>query len=202
LATLTITNLSFQQRGPFSLRIESDQIVSLTGPSGAGKSLLLRAIADLDLHQGDCAVDDKTCNAMPAPQWRRLVGLLPAKSVWWFDTVGEHFQEREQPWLGNLGFETDVMNWTVSRLSTGEQQRLSLLRLLQNRPQVLLLDEPTASLDADNTRRVEQLINEYQRAQHCAILWVTHDRQQATRIAQRHLVIDDNQLHETGNESP
>jgi ABC-type iron transport system FetAB ATPase subunit len=194
--------LSFQQRGPFNLRIDSDQIVSLTGPSGAGKSLLLRAIADLDLHQGDCAVDDKTCSAMPAPQWRRLVGLLPAKSVWWFDTVGEHFQDHEQPWLNNLGFDTDVMSWTVSRLSTGEQQRLSLLRLLQNRPQVLLLDEPTASLDADNTQRVEQLISEYQHAQHCAILWVTHDRQQAARIAQRHLVIKDNQLLETESESP
>lgn len=202
MATLTITSLSFQRRGPYNLRIESDQVVSLTGPSGAGKSLLLRAIADLDPHQGDCQVDDTSCNATPAPQWRRLVGLLPAKSAWWFDTVGEHFQTREQSWLGNLGFDADVMNWTVSRLSTGEQQRLSLLRLLQNRPQVLLLDEPTASLDADNTQRVERLLSEYQRAQHCAILWVTHDRQQAARVAQRHLVIKDNQLQETETESP
>jgi ABC-type iron transport system FetAB ATPase subunit len=196
LATLSINNLYFQQRGPFNLRIESEQTVSLTGPSGAGKSLLLRAIADLDPHQGDCAIDDKICSGMPAPQWRRQVGLLPAKTVWWFDTVGEHFANREPRWLANLGFDTDVMHWTVSRLSTGEQQRLALLRLLQNQPQVLLLDEPTASLDAENTQRMEQLIAEYRSAQHCAIFWVTHAPQQATRVAQRHLVIKDNQLHE------
>jgi ABC-type iron transport system FetAB ATPase subunit len=201
LATLSIHKLRFQQRGPFSLRIESEQSVSLTGPSGAGKSLLLRAIADLDPHQGDCAIDDQTCSGMPAPQWRRFVGLLPAKNVWWFDTVGEHFDNHEQPWLANLGFDTDVMRWTVSRLSTGEQQRLALLRLLQNQPQVLLLDEPTASLDAENTQRVEQLIAEYQAAQHCPILWVTHDPEQATRIARRHLAIKDNQLRETGSHS-
>ena len=133
---------------------------------------------------------------MPAPQWRRLVGLLPAKSLWWFDTVGEHFRGYEPHWLGALGFAPDVMNWTVSRLSSGEQQRLSLLRLLQNQPKALLLDEPTASLDADNIGRVEKLVREYQNARQCAILWVTHDRGQATRVAQRHFVIKENQLHE------
>ncbi len=139
---------------------------------------------------------------MPAPQWRRLVGLLPAKSAWWFDTVGEHFNHYEQPWLTALGFETDVMNWTVSRLSSGEQQRLSIVRMLQNQPQVLLLDEPTASLDGENTKRVEQLIQEYQSAHQGAIIWVTHDRAQAARIAGRHFIIKQNQLHELGSVAP
>ncbi len=125
-----------------------------------------------------------------------MVGLLPAKSAWWFETVGEHFHRYEKHWLTALGFEADVMNWTVSRLSSGEQQRLSLIRLLQNHPAALLLDEPTASLDAENIQRVEQLIVEYQHAQQCAIIWVTHDREQAARIAQRHLVLRDNQLLE------
>jgi ABC-type iron transport system FetAB ATPase subunit len=202
LASLSIDNLAFQERGPFSLQVQSNECVSLTGPSGAGKSLLLRAIADLDPHRGDCFIDSQACSTLPAPQWRRLVGLLPAKSAWWFDTVGEHFHRYEQPWLTALGFESDVMNWTVSRLSSGEQQRLSLVRLLQNQPQVLLLDEPTASLDAENTNRVEQLINEYQDAQQCAIIWVTHDRAQGARIARRHFVIKENQLHEFGSASP
>jgi ABC-type iron transport system FetAB ATPase subunit len=196
LATLSIEKLSFQARGPFSLLIPSNECVSLTGPSGTGKSLLLRAIADLDPHQGDCFIDSTACGNIPAPQWRRLVGLLPAKSAWWFDIVGEHFYRYEQHWLTALGFEADVMNWSVSRLSSGEQQRLSLARLLQNQPQALLLDEPTASLDAGNIQRVEQLIGEYQRSQHCSILWVTHDRGQAERIAQRHFVLSENQLIE------
>lgn len=209
MATLFIDKLSFRERGPFSLRVESGECVSLTGPSGSGKTLLLRAIADLDPHQGNCYIDDKACSTMPAPQWRRLVGLLPAKSGWWFDTVGEHFellphaqQSLEPHWLSAVGFEADVMNWTVNRLSTGEQQRLSLVRLLQNRPQALLLDEPTASLDADNVKRVEQLISEYQASQQCAIIWVTHDSHQAARIAHRHMAIKDSQLHDIGSNLP
>jgi ABC-type iron transport system FetAB ATPase subunit len=202
LATLSVDKLSFQDRGPFNLQVQSNECVSLTGPSGAGKSLLLRAIADLDPHHGDCFIDTQACSTIPAPQWRRLVGLLPAKSAWWFDTVGEHFHHYEQSWLTGLGFETNVMNWAVSRLSSGEQQRLSIVRLLQNQPQVLLLDEPTASLDAENTKRVEQLINTYQGAHQCAIVWVTHDRAQAVRIARRHFVIKENQLQELESGSP
>ena len=202
MTSLSVNNLSFQEWGPYSFQVQSNECISLTGPSGAGKSLLLRAIADLDPHHGDCFIDSKSCNATPAPQWRHLVGLLPAKSVWWFDSVGEHFHHYEQTWLSALGFDTEVMNWTVSRLSSGEQQRLSLIRLLQNQPQVLLLDEPTASLDAENTQRVEQLINEYQREQQCAIIWITHDRTQAARIAQRHFIIKQNQLHELETMSP
>jgi len=158
--------------------------------------LLLRSIADLDIHEGDCSLDDKACSAMPAPQWRRLVGLMPAKSAWWFDTVGEHFQQYESSWLTVLGFDDDVMGWTVSRLSSGEQQRLSLIRVLQNRPQALLLDEPTASLDPENTRRMEDLIAQYQNSQRCAVLWVTHDKAQAARVASRRLIIKSNQLQE------
>jgi ABC-type iron transport system FetAB ATPase subunit len=88
------------------------------------------------------------------------------------------------------------MDWSVSRLSSGEQQRLSLARLLQNQPHALLLDEPTASLDAQNIQRVECVIDEYQRSQHCSIIWVTHDRGQAARIARRHYVLQENRLIE------
>ena len=199
MATLSIQNLAFQQRGPFSFQIQPNECVSLTGPSGAGKTLLLRAIADLDPHQGEVLIDDKPCSAIPAPQWRRLVGLLPAKSVWWFDTVGEHFQRHDIKWLNAVGFDEDVMGWVVSRLSSGEQQRLSVLRMLQNQPQALLLDEPTANLDPENIAGVEQLINDYREEQQCAVIWVSHDREQARRVASRHLVLRANELTEHRN---
>jgi len=196
VATLSIQNLVFQKLGPFSFQINTNECVSLTGPSGAGKTLLLRAIADLDPHQGDASLDGEACSALPAPQWRRLVGLLPAKSVWWFDTVGEHFERHEEKWLNALGFGRDVLSWTVSRLSSGEQQRLSVLRMLQNQPRALLLDEPTANLDPENITRVELLISEYREQQQCAVIWVSHDRDQARRVAGRHLVLQANQLTE------
>ena len=88
------------------------------------------------------------------------------------------------------------MDWTVSRLSTGERQRLALLRLLGNQPEALLLDEPTASLDVANVGQVENMINEYRRENDVPVLWVTHDPNQAKRVADRRFEISTTSLIE------
>ena len=79
-----------------------------------------------------------------------------------------------------------VPDQPVSRLSSGEKQRLDLMRLLSNRPRVLLLDEPTANLDPENTRRVEVVITEYRRSHDAAVIWVSHDEEQVRRVANRY----------------
>ncbi len=183
---LQVSNFRFQGRGPYSLQVAPGQITGLQGASGAGKTLLLRAIADLDPNEGEVRLGDLVCKQIPAPDWRRTVGLLPAESFWWFDSVGEHFQVPGEQILDNLqqlGFEQDVLNWEVSRLSTGEKQRLAIVRLLQNSPRALLLDEPTASLDADNIERTESLLVSYCRQKQAPLLWVSHDARQLERVA-------------------
>jgi len=194
LTTLSLLNVSIQGRGPFDLQISENECIAISGDSGTGKSLLLRAIVDIESHQGRCLLDDTACDSVPAPLWRQRVGLLPAKPVWWFDTVGEHFHHRDDNALVSLGFDAASWHWQISRLSSGEQQRLALLRLLQNKPQVLLLDEPTASLDQTNCRRVESLIKHYREQNHCPIIWVTHDIDQARRVADRHYRMSANGL--------
>ena len=82
------------------------------------------------------------------------------------------------------------------RLPADPEAWLALLRLLANRPRVLLLDEPTANLDPDNIRRVEQLVKEYLAEQQAACLWVTHTRDQIARIADRELDLDASGLQE------
>ena len=63
------------------------------------------------------------------------------------------------------------------------------MRLLSNQPEVLLLDEPTANLDPENTRRIEAVIDEYRRARQAAIIWVSHDVSQVGRVANRHFAV-------------
>ena len=183
---LQVSDLFFQNRGPYTFRITSGQVAGLQGASGAGKTLLLRAIADLDPNQGQVRLGDMVREQVPAPMWRKTVAMLPAESYWWFDVVGEHFQDSGQAveaTLQQLGFELEVLNWEVSRLSTGEKQRLAIVRLLQNKPRALLLDEPTASLDAANIECAETLLLEYCRLQQVPILWVSHDPGQLERVA-------------------
>ena len=188
MSQLIIENLRFRDRGPYSFAIAGGECLGLQGASGAGKTLLLRAIVDLDPHQGSLRLDDLECDNIPAPQWRKKVSMLPAESCWWMDVVEDHFQNFSavpQEHLARLGFGPEVGGWQVSRLSTGEKQRLAILRMLENRPRALLLDEPTASLDRANSNGVEQLLSEYGRTNNAPLLWVSHDPDQLDRVADR-----------------
>lgn len=194
---LAITNLCFQNRGPYSFRIGGGECVGLQGTSGAGKSLLLRAIADLDPRTGTLRLGTIDADTVEAPQWRRLVGLLPAESGWWRDLVGEHFADFsavDDTALAAVGFDRSVGAWQVGRLSTGERQRLAIVRLLENKPQCLLLDEPTASLDPQSVARVERLLLAYGVNQQAAMIWVSHDPAQLERVSRRCLRMEPNGL--------
>ena len=168
--------------GPVSFTIDPGETLVLTGPSGTGKSLLLRAMADLDAHEGSVQLDGREQSDYKVTEWRCQVGYMPAESAWWADSVGEHFRDPGSIDWAQLGFAEDVTDWSVARLSSGERQRLALLRLLENRPRVLLLDEPTANLDSDNTALVEKLVSAYQARHATACVWVSHDSEQAERL--------------------
>jgi len=183
---------------PVDLTVGADERVFISGASGAGKSLLLRAVADLDPHPGEAYIGDTPRSILAAPDWHRRVALLPAEPGWWAETVGEHMPACEPlgrlDLLGQLGFDADVLRWQVSRLSTGERQRLALARLLTLRPEALLLDEATANLDPVNRDRAEALITDYQAGQDAAVLWVSHDPDQRRRLGSRSLIIDGGRL--------
>lgn len=141
-------------------------------------------------------MDNIECEQVSAPAWRRMIGILPAESRWWNDDVGSHFGDACKSWLSMLSLEDDTMSWSVSRLSSGERQRLALVRLLCNRPKALLLDEPTASLDPDGVRRTEEVIRSYRTETGSPVLWVSHDPEQIARVSTRHFEIRDGKLVE------
>jgi UDP-glucose/iron transport system ATP-binding protein len=180
-----------------SLTLSAGECVAVSGASGAGKTLLLRAIADLDPNQGLVSLDGRDRSTVAAPEWRRLVGYVPAEPGWWADTVGEHFPgwAAASALIAQLGFADGAQAWPITRLSTGERLRLALVRALVLRPQVLLLDEPTAALDPASIQAVEALMCCHIGAG-LAVLWVTHDAAQAKRIACRSLVVEGGRVRE------
>ncbi len=195
---LEIEGLRYLDRGPLDFVIEPGECVSVMGASGSGKTLLLRALADLDPHEGRVCLDSLVCAEMPGPEWRRKVGMLPAESAWWADSVAPHFPKGfSGEALAPYGFEPDALSWNVQRLSTGERQRLAVARLLARTPDALLLDEPTASLDPDNVERMEHLLAQYRNDHGAPVLWVSHDPDQAERVATRHLTLRDGRLVES-----
>lgn len=197
LSSLKIANLVTRHVGPLRLTIAAGECVCLQGASGSGKTLLLRALADLDPHQGEIYLDDVACASLPASEWRRSVALVMAESHWWGERIGDHFEQGINPdWLKQLGLPVEAMDWEVARCSTGERQRLALLRSLMQMPGVILLDEPTGNLDEESTRQVEALLDEYRQTQQAALLWVSHDARQIERIAQRSLLLSDGRFEE------
>ena len=195
MAALRIEQLATKLIGPISFDIAAGECLAVMGQSGAGKSLLLRAIVDLDPNTGNIVVGGRTREAMPANEWRKLVALVPAESGWWADRVGDHFPAGSDATqlIGRLGL-AGSMEWEVGRLSTGERQRLSFARALCRKPQALLVDEPTASLDDHATGLVEDLIRGCC-GEGMAVLLVTHDRRQAERMAKRVLRMSDGRIN-------
>jgi ABC-type iron transport system FetAB ATPase subunit len=190
---LSIKHLDCGSVSGVDVLLAAGECLAVTGPSGSGKSRLLRAIADLDPHRGEVWLGDAARAAMPAHRWRQRVGYLPAESAWWGDLVADHMPAPGSERLAELGLDPGVMQWQVSRLSSGERQRLALLRLLAGAPAVLLLDEPTANLDADSAARVERLLKQ-QQAQGRGLIWVSHDQAQVQRVADRGFRIVDGRL--------
>lgn len=195
LKRLQVESLSTAQLQPASFTLAPGECAGISGSSGAGKTLLLRALADLDPHSGEVYLDGVAADRIPAPVWRRRVGLLPAESAWWGGRVRDHFRADPGTDLERVGLPQTALDWEVRRLSTGERQRLALLRLLENRPEVLLLDEPTANLDETGRMSVEALIGDYRARCGASVVWVTHDSGQLARVAGVRMYMEQGRLH-------
>ena len=191
-----------------SFSVEAGEWLALIGPSGAGKSTLLRLLNRLDEPVGGTVyLDGIDYRELEPMELRRRVGLVAQQPALQPGTVRENVtigpRLRDEPIpadrvttvIEGLGL-ASIADRDVERLSGGEGNRVMLARTLVNDPDALLLDEPTASLDADTTARVETLLTETLADDDCAVVLVTHDRDQADRLGDRTLELRDGAVTE------
>ncbi|MEO1133315.1 MAG: ATP-binding cassette domain-containing protein [Cyanobacteria bacterium J06639_1] len=187
--------------------LSSKERLGLVGPSGSGKTVLLRTLAGLDrIRVGTIAFGDRPLLQWSLPAYRAKVAYVPQQSALFEGTVERNLQlvfdlsvharrsyDRSAVLSDLATFERDeeFLSLDASQLSGGERQIVCLLRILQLEPQVLLLDEPTASLDPDSSRAAEALVERWIARGDRACIWTSHDREQLERVTNRQLLLQD-----------
>jgi putative ABC transport system ATP-binding protein len=184
-----------------TVQVETGEVLAVVGPSGAGKSSFLRLLNRLDEPTGGTVLlDGQDYRTIPPRELRRRVGMVMQMAYLFAGTVAANItfgpEQRGETLtadqiaalLERVGL-PGYQNRDVSNLSGGEAQRVSVARTLANAPDVLLLDEPTSALDEASAREVENLVLSIVRERQMACVIVTHNREQAERIADRTMVI-------------
>ena len=189
-AVLRVEKLKVHGLPPLSFSVPAGECLAVEGPSGSGKTMLLRAAADLDPAPGYVFLEGAERSEMSATRWRRRVGYLPAEPGWWAETAGAHMpnSDKTSRLVTALGLSLAILDQPVAALSTGERQRLALVRAVLGEPRALLLDEPTASLDQASAAMVEELIK-FQMLGGRPVLLVSHDPRQIERLSHARLLL-------------
>lgn len=192
-----------------SAEITKPERVALIGASGQGKSTLLRILALLDIpDEGDLLLNGASFKNSNPREWRMAVAYVAQQAVMLPGSIEDNLRTisrlHGQPYdaalgaqlMEQLGLDHLDLAKKAEDCSGGEKQRISLIRTLLLRPSILLLDEATASLDIDSTRKVEALLMNRHKEEGTTLIWVTHDLEQAHRISNRTWVIDKGGMHE------
>ncbi|MBY8857838.1 ABC transporter ATP-binding protein [Nocardia sp. CA2R105] len=217
--TLTVENLDFTYGRTPILRSISlpafrpGEMYAVVGPNGAGKSTLLRCIAGLHRHSGTITLGNGNGNGNGAGQQGSVLYLPqdppPATTLTVFENVLLAYQQRAgfrveratvdlvSDVLAQVGL-TEFAGRRMAHLSGGQRQLVSLAQAIVRRPSVLLLDEPTSSLDLHNQLKMLELVRQYAEEQPAVVITTIHDLTHAARFADHVVVLHDGSVHTVG----
>jgi putative ABC transport system ATP-binding protein len=211
---LTIENLGRQIQGKWiwkhlNFELHPGEQCAISGESGSGKTLLLRAIAALDpIQVGSLKFQGKNLSDWFIPYYRTQVLYLNQRPALLEGTIEQNLQaickltvhrsrdcysvqrHRILQYLSIFERSADFLNCPTHALSGGEAQIAAFLRALLCSPMILLLDEPTASLDAHTERQFEHLVRLWQQEDpKRSYFWTSHDSEQLDRVTDRRLIL-------------
>lgn len=197
-----------------SFRVVAGDLVVLLGPSGCGKTTLLKMINRLyELDDGQIWIGEDEIHTLPVNALRRQigyaiqqVGLFPHMTIGKNIAVVPHLlgweeeriEKRSLELLELVGLPTEYLTRYPRQLSGGEQQRIGLARALAADPAILLMDEPFAAVDAINRDRLQCELLQIHRKLHKTILFVTHDVEEAFRLADKIIIMEAGKLVQYG----
>lgn len=193
-----------------SIEVRAGEVFVVFGPSGSGKTSLLRLLNRLDEPtSGTVYLDGTDYRQMDPRTLRRRVGWVPqaptliegtvAENVAWGPTLRDEpiDTERLRALLDRLGL-SGFADRDAERLSGGEAQRVAIARTLFNDPDIVLLDEPASSLDAEAADRVESLLADVMEAYALTAVLVTHDAERARRLGHRGVRLEEGKTKMSG----
>ena len=189
-----------------SIDVKKGDCISIVGQSGSGKSTFLKICADLlPTSSGEIYFKEKNYTDYNPTQLRKLVSYcvqipyLFGKTV--YDNLEFPFKVRNEKvnenrlnfLLNKFNLNETYLQKDINSLSGGEKQRIAIIRNLIYIPEVLLLDEATASLDKENASIVEEYVKELNKGG-VTVLWITHSEKQSKSIFNKRITIDEGKV--------
>ena len=175
------------------MNLEPGKIYAVIGANGSGKSTFAKSLAGIIPADKKGMLLEKGCSVGYMPQKSYAFSMSVEKNI----ALGGTDLERAAKLMEHLQI-THLAKKKANRLSGGETARMALARVLMKSFDLLILDEPTAAMDIENSSLTEELITQYCKETNCVIILVTHSLQQAKRVADEVLFFYQGQLKESG----